>query len=84
MVMAAHTQPVALDWRYDILYRGVSITPSLGATFEDIICSMDLLASGRVKGENIATAKIPVDDFVAKGVERLARGEEIKVLVSPG
>jgi (R,R)-butanediol dehydrogenase/meso-butanediol dehydrogenase/diacetyl reductase len=83
IVMAAHTQPIALDWRYDILYRGVSIRPSLGASFEDIICSMDLLASGRVKSDYMATAEIGLDDFVSKGVERMARGEEIKVLVKP-
>ena len=81
MVMAAHTEPVALDWRYEILYRWVSLIPSMGVTPEDILCAMEFVANGRIKVIDILTEKIGLDDFVERGVEKLIRGEQIKVLV---
>jgi (R,R)-butanediol dehydrogenase/meso-butanediol dehydrogenase/diacetyl reductase len=83
MVMAAHTEPVALDWRYDILYRWVSLIPSMGVTPEDLVCAMQFVADGRFRVADMVTGKIALDDFVGKGVETLVKGEQIKVMVAP-
>jgi len=83
IVMAAHTEPVALDWRYDILYRWVSLIPSMGRNPEDMICAMEFIANGRVKVNNLLTAKIELGDFVKGGMEKIENGSEVKVLVRP-
>ncbi len=82
IVMAAHTEPVALDWRNEMLYRWVSLIPSMGVTIEDIMCSMEFVASGRIKVGELVTDKIGLGDLV-KGIESLAKGDQVKVLVSP-
>jgi (R,R)-butanediol dehydrogenase / meso-butanediol dehydrogenase / diacetyl reductase len=82
IVMAAHTEPVALDWRKEMLYRWVSLIPSMGVTIEDITCAMEFVANGRIKVGELVTDKIRLGDLV-KGIESLAKGDQVKVLVSP-
>jgi (R,R)-butanediol dehydrogenase/meso-butanediol dehydrogenase/diacetyl reductase len=82
IVMAAHTEPVALDWRYDMLYRWVTLIPSMGVTLEDIMCAMEFVANGRIKVGELVTDKIGLGDL-EKGIGRLACGEQIKTLVLP-
>jgi len=82
IVMAAYTEPVALDWRNEVLYRWVTLIPSMGVTVEDIMCAMEFVANGRIKVGKLVTDKIQLKDLVT-GIENLAEGHQVKILVSP-
>ena len=81
IVMAAHTEPVALDWRSEMLYRWVTLIPSMGVTLEDIICAMELVAKNKITSGELVTDKVSLVD-VEDAVAKLVRGEQIKILVS--
>ena len=52
---------------------------------EDFAAAVDLLADGRVQVDPLITQRLPLDEVVTQGFERLASGARaaIKILASP-
>ncbi len=67
----------------DLWKKGVTLTPSYGASSEDIIVSIDLIRFGRVAVTDMITHRLSLDE-APLGFDLVARAEDsIKVVIEP-